>query len=79
VERISRQSRRWALVYNLCAVPFAAFGLVPPWLAAIGMSLSSLGVVLNAMRVGRTNAAPGNPGSGTRLAMGTTDAPALPT
>ena len=47
------QSRRWALLYNLIAVPFAAFGLVSPWLAAIGMSLSSLVVVLNAMRVGR--------------------------
>jgi Cu2+-exporting ATPase len=34
-------------------VPFAAFGLVPPWLAAIGMSLSSFAVVLNTTRVGR--------------------------
>jgi Cu2+-exporting ATPase len=50
---IGAQSRRWALVYNLCAVPFAAFGLVPPWLAAIGMSLSSFAVVLNTTRVGR--------------------------
>lgn len=50
---ISAQSRRWALVYNLCAVPFAAFGLVSPWLAGIGMSLSSLAVVLNTLRVGR--------------------------
>jgi Cu2+-exporting ATPase len=40
------------LLYNLCAVPFAAFGFVPPWLAGIGMSLSSLMVVLNALRVG---------------------------
>jgi len=79
VQRISTQSRRWALVYNLCAVPFAAFGLVPPWLAAIGMSLSSLGVVLNAMRVGRTDATQGNPGAGTRHTMATADAPALPT
>ena len=53
VQQVTRQSRRWALVYNLCAVPFAAFGLVPPWLAGIGMSLSSLMVVLNALRVGR--------------------------
>jgi hypothetical protein len=53
VAHVVAQSRRWSLVYNLCAVPFAAFGFVPPWLAAIGMSLSSLAVVLNALRVGR--------------------------
>lgn len=57
MQRIAAQSRRWALGYNLVAVPFAAFGLVPPWLAGIGMALSSLGVVLNALRVGRTAAA----------------------
>ena len=50
---ILRQNQRWALGYNLVAVPFAAFGFVPPWLAAIGMSLSSLVVVLNALRIGR--------------------------
>jgi Cu2+-exporting ATPase len=60
--RVVGQSRRWALGYNLVAVPFAAFGLVPPWLAAIGMSLSSLMVVLNAMRVGREH--PDEPGRG---------------
>jgi len=49
--RIMRQNLTWALVYNLAAVPLAAFGLVPPWLAALGMSLSSLGVVLNARRL----------------------------
>jgi P-type Cu2+ transporter len=54
---VVRQGRRWSLGYNLLAVPFAAAGLVPPWLAAIGMSLSSLVVVLNGLRVGR--AAPG--------------------
>jgi Cu2+-exporting ATPase len=57
MQRIAAQSRRWALGYNLVAVPFAAFGLVPPWLAGIGMALSSLGVVLNALRVGRSAAA----------------------
>ncbi len=50
---IGAQSRRWALAYNLCIVPFAAFGFITPWLAAIGMSLSSLLVVLNTLRVGR--------------------------
>jgi P-type Cu2+ transporter len=32
-------------------VPAAALGMVPPWLAALGMSLSSLAVVLNARRL----------------------------
>ena len=57
VQQIIIESRHWSLGYNLCAIPFAAFGLVPPWLAAIGMSISSLGVVLNAQRVGRVAAA----------------------
>ncbi|RCS30790.1 heavy metal translocating P-type ATPase [Rhodanobacter denitrificans] len=52
VQRMTRRGRRWSLWYNLAVVPFAAFGLVTPWLAAIGMSLSSLLVVLYALRVG---------------------------
>jgi Cu2+-exporting ATPase len=51
--RIVRQNLGWAIGYNLAALPLAAFGLVPPWLAAIGMSLSSVVVVLNAMRLSR--------------------------
>ncbi|AOY87379.1 copper-translocating P-type ATPase [Marinobacter salinus] len=51
--KVIRQNLVWALVYNICALPLAAAGLVPPWLAAIGMSLSSLVVVLNALRLGR--------------------------
>jgi len=51
VQRIVRQNLTWALMYNGIALPVAAAGLVPPWLAAIGMSLSSLLVVVNAMRV----------------------------
>jgi P-type Cu2+ transporter len=50
---ILRQNQRWALTYNLCVVPLAALGFVPPWLAALGMSVSSLIVVLNALRIGR--------------------------
>ncbi|MFC4762933.1 heavy metal translocating P-type ATPase [Dyella koreensis] len=56
--QVLRQNHRWSLLYNLCAVPPAALGLVPPWLAAIGMSLSSLLVVLNALRIGRERPAP---------------------
>jgi Cu2+-exporting ATPase len=48
-----RQNLRWALLYNFAAVPLAALNLVPPWLAAIGMSASSLVVVLNAARLAR--------------------------
>ena len=55
---VLRQNQRWALAYNLSAVPLAAFGLVPPWLAALGMSVSSLLVVLNAMRIGREGRRP---------------------
>ena len=58
VQHIVAQGRRWSLAYNLCAVPFAALGFVPPWLAGIGMSLSSLAVVLNALRAGRDDGEP---------------------
>ncbi len=49
--RIVRQNLCWALVYNAVAIPAAALGWVPPWLAALGMSTSSLLVVLNALRL----------------------------
>jgi Cu2+-exporting ATPase len=49
--KIVRQNVTWALLYNLSAVPLAAAGLVPPWLAAIGMSASSVIVVGNAQRL----------------------------
>ncbi|MEX2474794.1 heavy metal translocating P-type ATPase [Marinobacter sp.] len=55
--RVIRQNMGWALGYNVLALPLAAAGMVPPWLAAIGMSLSSLVVVLSALRLGRTGAA----------------------
>lgn len=51
--KIIRQNMIWAIGYNVSALPLAAAGLVPSWLAAIGMSLSSLIVVLNALRLGR--------------------------
>ena len=53
-QRVVRQNLTWSIVYNLAALPLAAFGLVPPWLAAIGMSLSSVAVVLNSMRLSRS-------------------------
>jgi Cu2+-exporting ATPase len=54
--RIVRQNLAWAIVYNATALPLAALGFVPPWAAAIGMSASSLIVVLNALRINRFGA-----------------------
>jgi len=48
---IIKQNLSWAIAYNLTAIPFAVAGLVPAWLAAIGMTSSSLIVVLNALRL----------------------------
>ncbi len=54
--RIIHQNLGWALGYNLLALPIAAMGLVTPWLAALGMTLSSLLVTLNALRLTRRTA-----------------------
>jgi len=51
--RIILQNLGWAVSYNLIALPAAALGHVAPWMAAIGMSSSSLLVVLNALRLTR--------------------------
>lgn len=50
-ERIIRQNCLWAIGYNGLTLPLAAAGLLTPWMAAIGMSLSSLLVTLNAARL----------------------------
>ncbi len=49
--RVIWQNMAWALAYNGSAVPLAAAGLIPPWAAALGMSASSLLVVLNSLRL----------------------------
>lgn len=49
--RVIRQNLVWALIYNGLALPLAAAGWVAPWQAAIGMSVSSLLVVGNALRL----------------------------
>jgi Cu2+-exporting ATPase len=50
---VIRQNLAWSALYNALAIPAAAMGYVTPWMAGIGMSLSSLLVVLNAMRLSR--------------------------
>lgn len=50
---VIRQNVAWAVTYNLVAIPVAAAGWVTPWLAALGMSLSSIVVVANAWRLTR--------------------------
>jgi len=60
--RIIRENLAWAVVYNLVALPLAAAGWVAPWMAAIGMSVSSLLVVLNALRLTRRQPPPAQSG-----------------
>lgn len=51
--RIIRENLAWSLGYNLVILPLAISGMLPPYLAAIGMSASSLIVVLNSLRLMR--------------------------
>lgn len=50
---IVRQNLLFSCLYNVLSIPLAAAGLVPPWLAGLGMAASSLVVVLNALRAAR--------------------------
>ena len=49
--RIVRQNLWWAAGYNAVCVPLAVVGWLPAWLAGLGMALSSLAVVMNALRL----------------------------
>ncbi|HEX5804448.1 MAG TPA: heavy metal translocating P-type ATPase [Azospira sp.] len=53
---VVRQNLIWSFVYNFVALPLAMFGFITPWMAGIGMSGSSLLVVLNSLRLQRPEA-----------------------
>jgi Cu2+-exporting ATPase len=52
--RIVKQNLVWAAIYNALCVPLALMGWLPAWAAGLGMALSSLLVVLNALRLSKT-------------------------
>lgn len=63
--RVVKQNIAWALLYNATTIPLAAMALLPPWLAAAGMSLSSLFVVMNAKKLSNS----GGTGHGAPMRM----------
>jgi Cu2+-exporting ATPase len=46
-----KQNIAWAIGYNLLILPLAVMGLLSPWMAVLGMSVSSLIVVVNSTRL----------------------------
>jgi Cu2+-exporting ATPase len=51
---VVQQHLAWAMLYNMVAIPAAAMGWLNPWMSGIGMSLSSMLVVANALRLRRS-------------------------
>lgn len=51
--RIVKQNLWWSAGYNASCVPLALMGWLPAWAAGLGMALSSLWVVLNALRLSK--------------------------
>ncbi|KHT52833.1 ATPase P [Alteromonas marina] len=51
VKQKIRQNIGWSVGYNVLILPFAVSGLLSPWMAVVGMSLSSIIVVTNSTRL----------------------------
>ncbi len=49
--RVVKQNMIWALIYNALCVPLAVTGVLTPWMAGLGMAVSSLLVLLNSLRL----------------------------
>ncbi len=65
--RIVWQNLGWALLYNAVALPAAIAGVLTPWQAALGMSVSSLVVTVNSLRLLRTRVTPSTAMTGPSL------------